>query len=135
MCIAREYKHVKIRTHIFCVPAFFLVVFPWTISNGPNTSMPHSRKGGVLASRWGGSGAIGCVMVGARSILHCTHVLMSLSILRLPPSGKNPRCLIDWVVCFLPVWQLFVCRNPMSAFPVGVFGMNVGNLRPKVTSA
>ena len=103
ICIALEYRHVNISTHIFWVPGFFLVGLPWRISKGPKTSIPHSRNGGVLQRRCEGSGAIFCDIVGARNILQWTQDSISGSILRRPPSARNPRCLIVAVVCFLPV--------------------------------
>ena len=105
------------------------------MGKGPNTSMPHSKNGGVLARRCEGRGAICCDMSGARNILHCTHDFIILSILRRPPSATNPNCLMAAVVCFRPVWKFWSCRYPRSASPVGVLGIKIGYLLPKVRSA
>ena len=87
-----------------------------------------------MKRRCSGRSAIFWDIVGARSILHGTHVETRRSIRRRPPTGQNPSSLMRAEEILRPWWWVLACRYPSRASPLRVSGTRVGCFRPKERS-
>ena len=74
-------------------------------------------------------------MVGARNVRHGTHVDMSRSILRRPPTGQKPASLMREEDIFRPWCWPLACMSPSRASPMRLSGTKTGCFRPNVRSA